>query len=117
MSTSVAIGKEQENIACAFLEKQGLTLLKRNFRCALGEIDLIMEDHQDLVFVEVRYRKSAAYGHPLDTIDQRKQNRLKRTAEVFLQSHRSDQDCRFDIIAISSSGKDGIDWIQDAIFD
>ncbi|OGT66640.1 MAG: YraN family protein, partial [Gammaproteobacteria bacterium RIFCSPHIGHO2_12_FULL_45_9] len=74
--------------AITFLESQGLRLWVRNYRTKMGEIDLICWDQSVLVFVEVRYRTSPVYGHPLETVTATKQQRLRRTAQHFLQKHR-----------------------------
>ena len=55
-------GRTAEQLAAAFLERQGLTLLARNYRCRFGEIDLVMRDGDSVVFVEVRLRRSSAFG-------------------------------------------------------
>lgn len=118
MKTSTEKGRDSEELAKIYLEQHGLTLIERNFRCRLGEIDLIMEDRGQLVFVEVRSRKNDLYGHALDTIDMRKRQRLQRTAQVYLQTGKgkTDRDCRFDVVAITT-GKPAIEWIKDAIFE
>jgi putative endonuclease len=65
-------GAQAEGLACAYLERAGLRLLARNYRCPQGEIDLVMDDRDTLVFVEVRYRRSNAFGTPAETVDRRK---------------------------------------------
>lgn len=109
---SRVIGQAQENIACQYLEKQGLKVLHRNFLCKQGEIDLIMEDKNYLVFVEVRYRKNDYYGSGLDTISIFKQKKIITTAKFFLtcKPWYYKRPCRFDVLSI---GKD-ITWIRDA---
>ena len=76
-----------------------------------------MLDGNDLVFIEVRYRKNQSFGGPLESITAKKQNKIKKTAESFLQKHpklKFDQ-CRFDVMAISNKyGQPDIDWIQHA---
>lgn len=66
--TTGEIGKLIEDNACDYLEQQGLKLLTRNFLCKMGEIDLIMRDKDDLVFIEVRYRQSDDYGDGVESI-------------------------------------------------
>lgn len=110
-------GSEAEQLACNFLSGQGLQLVERNFRAPWGEIDLIMQHGEHIVFVEVRYRRSAGYGTGAETVDWKKQARLVRTALYFLQRRRggSDIPARFDVISISGDGsRDDIEWYQDA---
>ena len=105
-------GEEKERLACAYLENNGLRLLKRNYRCRRGEIDLVMRDASTLVFVEVRFRASTRFGTPAETVDIHKQRRLAATAAHYLQHHPSNLPCRFDVIAFS--GEDHIDWVRSA---
>ncbi len=111
-SSPGAVGAEQEIRARAFLESQGLRLVASNFRCRVGEIDLIMRDADTLVFVEVRFRASTRFGGALASVDIAKQRRLIATAGHFLQQRSLNLPCRFDILAIG--GGDRIDWIRDA---
>jgi putative endonuclease len=110
--SGAAIGAEKEQIACRYLEGQGLRLLARNHRCRHGEIDLVMRDADTLVFVEVRYRRSRYYGTAAESVDAYKQRRLTAAAGHYLQGHPSPLPCRFDVVAIESG--DAIDWIRDA---
>lgn len=114
-------GREAESQACVYLEKHGLRLLEKNYRCAHGEIDLIMEQAETLVFIEVRYRRSNRFGAPAETVGARKQARLRFTAEHYLQQskHHSHRPCRFDIVALTPaaaqlSGAYAVNWLQDA---
>jgi putative endonuclease len=110
-------GDSAEQLACDYLKRQGFDLLARNYRSPHGEIDLIMHAPDSLVFVEVRYRRSADFGAPAETVDPRKQRRLRATAEYYLQRmpKGSKQACRFDIVAISGEGETArLEWVQDA---
>jgi putative endonuclease len=107
-----AVGGDKERLACDFLQENGLKLLKRNFRCRRGEIDLVMRETGVLVFVEVRYRASNRFGTPAETVDIRKQRKLTAAAALYLQNHPSNLPCRFDVIAISGTNR--IDWIRHA---
>jgi putative endonuclease len=94
-----------------------LTLLERNVRSRFGELDLIMRDGQALVFVEVRYRRGAAFGGGAGSVDPHKQARLVTTASRFLQAHRrlARLPCRFDVVAISGTAAPyRIEWLRDA---
>lgn len=104
-------GKIAEAAAESYLTRQGLLAIDRNYRCRSGEIDLIMRDGKQLVFVEVRYRRNTQYGSPLESVDHRKQSRLVKAAEHYLQRHGM-TNCRFDVIGIT--GNQQIQWIQNA---
>jgi putative endonuclease len=86
----------------------------RNFRRRGGEIDIIMIDDDALVFIEVRYRRSAVFAAPGLTVDARKQRKLIRTAALFVSAHRhlSRHEMRFDVIAIEEGQP--VQWIRDA---
>lgn len=110
------IGHAMESTALAFLQQQGLKLVERNYRCKAGEIDLIMEAKEWLIFVEVRFRKQRGYGSAAETVDNRKQQKLKRAAEHYLLSSRYQGPCRFDVIAMHEhhTNKVDIDWLPNA---
>jgi len=108
-------GQRAEESALAYLQQQGFRLVERNYRCRLGEIDLVMEDRDRLVFVEVRYRASGRYGGALESIDRRKRARLVAAASHYLASKRIDRAARFDVVALSpGSGGLTVQWIKDA---
>lgn len=114
-----ALGNSIEERAAAFLNRAGLRLLRRNFHCRLGEIDLIAEDRQQtLIFIEVRYREGDAYGGAAASVGPGKQRRLRLTAAHFLQRHPrlATRPCRFDVVAVSpgQAGQLHFDWIIDA---
>ncbi|TPW16174.1 MAG: hypothetical protein FD130_1070 [Halothiobacillaceae bacterium] len=98
-TTTHQIGSDAESVARYFLEQQGLTLVSANYRTKVGEIDLIMREGAHLVFVEVRYRRSSAYGGAIATITASKQRKLTATAQYYLQTHYQNRPppCRFDI--------------------
>ena len=111
------IGAGAEDAARAFLLARGWQDVARNARLRVGEIDLVMLDGDTLVFVEVRFRSNTAYGSGADTVDWRKQRKLVRAAEGFLQRHRehANRGCRFDVVSASGDpGAPHLDWIRDA---
>jgi putative endonuclease len=110
-----AIGSEAEQRALRFLERKGLRLLTRNYRCRQGEIDLVMREGNFLVFVEVRYRKHNRYGSPAESVTAKKQQRILSAAARYLleTAETKPRPCRFDVVAISAEGEN-IDWIRDA---
>jgi putative endonuclease len=108
-------GRKAEDIACTRLQQAGLALTTRNYRSPFGEIDLVMQERDTLVFVEVRYRSSDDFGTPAETVDARKQARLRATAEHYLQHtpRASKKACRFDIVAMTGNGEGGdFRWLQ-----
>ncbi len=114
-----AFGMQLEVHAARYLSHQGMSLVHRNFQCKLGEIDLIMRERDTLVFVEVRFRRSNSHGDACATVDWRKQRKLQRAAQVFLQRSglRDQLPCRFDVLGITRdplSGSLAFDWIPAA---
>ncbi len=109
---TIVQGKIAENEACNFLQKQGLKLIEKNYYCRSGEIDLIMQDKQELVFVEVRYRAKNEYGSALDSVDQHKIQKIISAATHYLSNHQTDLPVRFDVIGFDASFKPN--WIKNA---
>jgi putative endonuclease len=108
-----AIGDRFEGAARSYLEARGLRFVRANFLCRLGELDLVMRDGEVLVFVEVRYRRSSAYGGALGSITARKQQRIVRAAQVWLRANPWDarRPCRFDVVAFEG---ESVEWIRNA---
>ena len=112
-------GSIAERAAARYLMSKGLKDLERNFRCKLGEIDLIMRDQDQLVFVEVRFRKSSRYGSAASTVDASKQRKLRATATYYLKVRKLLQaPVRFDVLGMqpSPSAPDDYEyqWIKSA---
>ena len=115
MISRVAQGTAAEDLALRYLEARGLALVTRNFRCRGGELDLILRDGGQLVFVEVRSRRSSQFGTPAESVTRTKQQRLLRAAAVYLQRQRLDLPCRFDVVAIlQADDEPRVEWIRDA---
>ena len=110
-------GNAAEQLACCYLQKQGLTLITRNYRCRYGEIDLIMHDNATLVFIEVRYRKANNQVDAATSIDHFKQAKIIRSAQYYLHQHQAtNQLARIDVLLITEqSCQPIIDWIPNAI--
>lgn len=89
-----------EALAAAYLQKKKYTLLAAGFRCKFGEIDLIVKNKKFIVFVEVKLRKSANFALAREYVDHRKQDRIRVTAAIYLESHPSPLQPRFDVIEI-----------------
>ncbi len=106
-------GAEYEEKAAAWLEKQGMRILERNYRCRQGEIDLIAMDGRYLVFVEVKYRKDLQSGHPAEAVDVKKQKKIARSAMYYCMERKisQDQPYRFDVVSILG---DETEHIKDA---
>src|SRR5205085_4218930 len=94
------IGQEAELYACQFLQAKGLVLLEQNYYCRQGEIDLIMQEQDDIVFVEVRRRNRIDYGNALESINKNKMTKLFKAAAHFLQKRGWSYkvNSRFDVI-------------------
>lgn len=106
-----------EDLALRYLQKQNLTLLKRNFRSRFGEIDLIMQDKNTIIFIEVRSRKNNVFLNPIETIDYSKKNKIIKTSQIFMQKTPSSRhfDWRFDVITLTGRGHERkIEWIKAA---
>jgi putative endonuclease len=110
----VSKGALAEQEAAKFLERNGLALLHRNYRCRYGEIDLIMRDGVTVVFVEVRMRSRADFGGAAASIGADKQGKLLTTARHYLSTLRKVPPCRFDAVLLHSSDANRIEWVKNA---
>jgi putative endonuclease len=106
-------GAAAEALAAAFLARHGLAILARNYRCRGGEIDLVAREGATIVFVEVRYRSSRAFGGAGASVDARKQARILLAARHYLAG-RGDVACRCDVVALDALDHARIEWIRDA---
>jgi putative endonuclease len=105
-------GARAEDRCAELLRSSGLVLLERNWRCRMGEIDLIFEDHGVLVFVEVRMRRAFAFGGAGESVTAAKRARLAAAARLYL-ARRPQAQCRFDVLLVDGPAGD-IKWIRDA---
>ena len=97
-----SLGKAGEELAERYLKRQGYAIVERNYRCPLGEIDLIAIDKRAVVFVEVKTRRVDTSGAPVESVNAAKQRRLKRAALHYLNRYRlHDRDVQFDVVGIS----------------
>lgn len=111
------LGQAAELKASHFLQTQGLHLLIKNYRCPYGEIDLIMQDKEDIVFVEVRSRSRIDYGTATESVNFNKINKIVKTATHFLQAKHwlYKKNSRFDVIAIHPvGGQLELEWVKNA---
>ena len=94
-------GKKNEQLAYEYLKKRKYKILEINYVNAIGEIDIIAKDKNAIVFVEVKFRESAAFGYPMEAVDVRKQNKIRRVATIYLkQNSLFDEEIRFDILSV-----------------
>ena len=106
-------GRATEALAAQFLQRHGLRIVTRNWRCRFGEIDLIAAEGSTLVFVEVRARASRSHGGAAESITSAKRKRLLAAANLYLTQVGNDRPCRFDAVLFEGDGR--IRWIRDAI--
>lgn len=106
------IGDLGEQAATAFLRAQGYRILERNYRCRCGEIDIIAEDHGEIVFVEVKTRSPRAYLPPADAVDEQKRQRIRKAASFYLSSFRDPSPRRFDIVSVLVDEHDAVTHIH-----
>jgi putative endonuclease len=100
------LGRRGERAAEKYLRRNGYRIVKRNFRAAGAEIDLVAMDGDVLVFVEVKTRRGRDAGAPHEAVDERKQRQIRRAAELFAMRYREDEiEMRFDIVAVDASGE------------
>jgi len=96
------LGREGEKIAELYLKRKGYKLVARNYRCPVGEIDLIVLDRRVIVFVEVKTRTDHGFGTPLEAVEFRKQRKMIQAAEYFLSAKKlHEREARFDVVGIS----------------
>lgn len=101
MKNNRAVGTDYEKQAAQYLEGLGYRIIEKNFRCKMGEIDLVAKEGGYLVFIEVKYRTDAQMGQPQEAVDYRKQHKICRTASYYCMKNRISlqQPCRFDVAA------------------
>jgi len=113
-----SVGDDYEQRAARWLHECGLSLLARNFRTRAGEIDIVARDGSHLVFVEVRSRSHARFAGAAASVTRRKQQRIIRAAQVYLQQHRdlAALPCRFDVVAFEPGADPGAPprWLRGA---
>ena len=112
MDTTIERGASGEARAIDLLVRRGYRILDRNFRCKVGELDIVARDNDVLVFVEVRSRNDGQHGHALEAVGFHKQRKVSRVAQAYIALRRPHfEEARFDVVAITG---DQIDLVQDA---
>ncbi|MDW8394878.1 MAG: YraN family protein [Anaerolineae bacterium] len=110
---SQRIGAWGEHIACRFLADRGFVVRDRNWRCASGEIDLVAQDGEEIIFVEVRTRHSADFGAPEETVTPRKRQALIAAAQHYLAAHNlHDKPWRIDFVAVELDARNAVRRIE-----
>ena len=107
------VGADGENLAAAYLQRQGVAILERNYRSRKGEIDLIGRDGEYLVFFEVKYRRGADMGYPEEAVGIAKQRQICRVADCYrmVKNLSLQTAVRYDVIAVEG---EQIRWVKNA---
>lgn len=105
------LGTFYENAACEYLRDRGILILEQNYRCKMGEIDIIGKENDCIIFFEVKYRKTEEYGQTLAIVDYKKQKRICRCAAYYCMQHPHVHMIRYDVIGITDTK---IEWIKNA---
>ena len=115
------LGQHGEALARRFLEKQGYSILETNFRCSYGEVDIVAQEREQLVFVEVKTRRSRTFGTPEESITQSKKNKLMEVAQAYLQTHVDLPEAwRIDVVTIEITHPNSppkIELVRNAVFE
>ena len=111
-----SLGRWGEEEAARYLRRQGMKIVERNLRTPLGEIDLVVKDRKTLAFVEVKTRRTLAFGSPQEAVGPRKQRQIIRSAQWYLASGQGQGlQPRFDVLAVSPGATGAeIEYIPDA---
>ena len=113
-----AMGKSGEDLAVAELERRGYAILARRYRTDRGEIDIVAQDGETLVFVEVKARATAEFGTAAEAVTRRKQLQVIAMARVYLTFERvKDVPCRFDVVAIDGVGERAVVTVYAGAFE
>jgi putative endonuclease len=108
-----SLGTTGERLAASQLLMSGYSILERNFRCHYGEIDLVAEQNEDLVFVEVKTRRGEAYGRPEEAVNERKQRKIMQVASYYLDIHGcAERSWRIDVVAVQMSVRGKLEEIR-----
>ncbi|MBN8576473.1 MAG: YraN family protein [Cyclobacteriaceae bacterium] len=117
MSDKIQKGKEAEDLAAAFLVKQGYEIVQRNYRYKRSEIDLIVRKAGWLIFVEVKMRSSVAFGYPEEFVDYQKAKNIVTGAEQYTYDNKYNGNVRYDVVAITiRNGTPDIRHFEDAFY-
>lgn len=106
------LGKKGEKLVAQYLKKRGCKILKTNYRTPFGEADLIVQDKDEIAFVEVKTRTSAAYGTPAEAVGADKQKRYYKIAQCYALTLKEEPNARFDVAEVYADGR--IEYIDHA---
>jgi len=113
-------GFKAEDFAVRHLKKMGYKIITRNFSCRWGEIDIIAQKGEYTVFAEVKLRKNDSFGGGAAAVDRRKQERIKKTASLYLSTLETEPPVRFDVVIITAEGekfkKENVEIIENAFY-
>lgn len=116
--TTKDIGEQTESLACQYLKSQGLTLVEKNYHCRGGEVDLIMQEQDTLVFVEVKYRQSTHFGGAVAAVSVAKQKKIKHCVTFYLHQmalNEYNTPCRLDVVTLEGNiSQPEIRWYKNA---
>ncbi|HNZ27294.1 MAG TPA: YraN family protein [Spirochaetota bacterium] len=114
------VGRFGEDIAIKFFESRDIKIIKRNYFTKFGEIDLIGIENKTIIFIEVKLRFDRSFGAPFESIDQKKWEKLQKSAEMFLiENDFLDKECRFDMLSLLYSDvykSFKVEWLKNQIF-
>ena len=118
MNIKKTIGDKGEEFTAKFLKKNNCKIIERNFNCKSGEIDIIAENREYILFVEVKTRQEGQMLEPRYSVDRKKQQKLLKTASYYLQSHKITKQPRFDIaeVIVNNEGKMSINYLENAFW-
>jgi putative endonuclease len=110
------IGKQGEKLAVKYLKKEGYKILKRNYKCQFGEVDIIASFGDEVVFVEVKTRTSDIFGRPNEAVDRNRKNRYVNCARYYFAGKRLQGNVRFDVIEVYQKEINHIESAFDGVF-
>ena len=111
----IGTGRTGEELAVCYLKNQGYTIVERNYRMRIGEIDIIARDGECLVFIEVKTRRSSRFGSPFEAVDFRKQQQISRVALAFMiQNQCGEVPVRFDVVGVHLEKSPRVELIKNA---
>lgn len=113
------LGSNGEDEACDFLKNLGYKIIEKNYRCKIGEIDIVAKDGDEIVFVEVKTRSQKMFGNPVEAVNEQKKNHIYRTAEFYVMKNKFENEkIRFDVIEIYKKDEfKKINIIKNAVID
>jgi len=117
MGKSYGLEKHGEEVVCRYLKKQKYSILETNFNCKMGEIDIIAKNKNEIIFIEVKTRKSYKYGLPAEAVTKQKIKHIYKTAEYYVYTRNlKNIDMRIDVIEVYvSNGKYYINHLKNVI--